>query len=357
MTETRHAANGQDTAAPEHLGAWVRAGLVTDEQAKRITEYEAAAVPTVPGPRAVQAAEPAGRQPIRGGRNQLAVEALAYLGGALTLAATLLIVDLVWGDLSTVTRLAIPLTTTMLALAAGLLVSRDHRAAGSLLRLRSAFWLVGLGTWAAFLGVLGDEALDLAPQRTWLLVGAGGVMVAAPLYQVCTAAPQQLGLLGTCLTVAGATGAQPDWNEPTLIGFGIWLVAVAWFGLGLRTRIPPPLVAQYAGAAALVIGAILMSEALAGQLLALATLIALYLVGVRLNSLGILGVAAFGTLLIVPRSMSFFFPHHERVVAPLGLLLMGVVLVGSAVVVTRRRAVVHVDPREQRGAGERDRGR
>jgi hypothetical protein len=337
MTGTRQENGVPGAELHRRLDEWTREGLLTTEQVDRILGYETSAQDTAAGD----------------GRSTLAIEALAYLGGALTLAATLALVEVVWGDLSTVARLAIPLAATMLLLTAGLLVGRDDARPSSLLpRLRSALWLVGLGTWAAFLGVLGDQTLDLSSQRTWLLVGAGGVLLAAPLYQVCTAALQQVGLLGTCLSLAGAVGAQPDWHEPTLVGFGIWLVAVAWFGLGVRKRLPPPLVAQYSGAAALVIGAMLMGGALVGQLLALATLAALYLVGVRLNSLATLAVAALATLLIVPQTMSFFFPDHERIVAPIGLLLMGGVLVGSAVVVTRRRAGAHESGTEAPGKDE-----
>lgn len=352
MTETRHEANGRNAELGHRLDEWVRVELLSPAQAQQILAYESSAVaPIVPAPRRVAPAVTPDLQSSRDGRSQLAIEALAYLGGALALAATLLLVELTWADLSTLVRLAIPFVATLLLLTAGLFAGRDRTGAGSLLRLRSALWLAGVGTWVAFLAVLGDQSFDLAPQRTWLLVGFGGVLVAAPLYWVGRTALQQVGLLATCLSAAGAVGAQPGWDEPTLIGLGIWLVATVWFTLGLLRRLPPPVMAQYTGAAALVAGATTMSQALLGQLLGLATLTALYLVGVRSNSLATLGAAALGTLLIVPGTMSFFFPDEERIVAPLGLLLMGGVLVGSAVVITRRRSSAATTP-EQQGAGE-----
>ncbi|MFM7063270.1 MAG: hypothetical protein ACKO04_07230, partial [Actinomycetes bacterium] len=91
------------------LGAWVSAGLITDEQAGQILEFEggtaaqpAVAEPTVPvrdgrgaGPSA-PAVGPAGVPAV--GRTVLAVEVVAYLGAALIVAAVMGILGPTWED-------------------------------------------------------------------------------------------------------------------------------------------------------------------------------------------------------------------------------------------------------------------
>jgi hypothetical protein len=81
-----------------------------------------------------------------------------------------------------------------------------------------------------------------------------------------------------------------------------------------------------------------MAGTLVGQLVAVATVTALFAWAVRVDSIGLLAVASFGTLLVVPSIVNFFFPDNARVVVPLGLLAAGGVLVGTAVTITRRRA-------------------
>ena len=68
-----------------------------------------------------------------------------------------------------------------------------------------------------------------------------------------------------------------------------------------------------------------------------ATLAALFVMGVRTESLGLLAVAAVGTLQSVPRAVVFFFGEDVRIAAPLALLAVAGILVTVAVTVVRRR--------------------
>jgi hypothetical protein len=340
MAETRRDLGVHGADVPTLLDRWARQGLLSQEQVERILRFERSAPePVVPAPRegeATVAPPPAPTPPApRGGR--LVVEALAYLGGVLTLAAALLLVQMVWDDLSTGARLAVPLVAAAALLLAGQLVPGD---AAERVRLRSVLWLLGTGAWLATAAIFGDQVLDWTGEHTFLLTGIAGVALAAPLYLRARTELQQLGLFVTLAMTAAAVGVQANWDEPTLAGLGVWLVALAWFGLGERKLLGPMPAVRYTGAVALIIGAMMMQGSLGGQLAALATIALLFAWGVRVDSLGLLAVAALGTLMLVPASITYFFPDEE-IAAPLALLAVGAVLVGSAVVVTRRRARGH----------------
>lgn len=327
MTETRHdlGVHGADDVH-RMLDRWARAGLIDEAQVERIETFEVT--------RHVPGGPAAGPVPAPARRNALLVEAMAYLGGALALAAALLLVQLVWSDLSTPGRLAVPGVATAALLVGGALVPGhpDDRR-----RLRSALWLLGTGAWAATLGVLGDQAMELPGQDTAMLIGLGSASLALVLYIRLTDALQHLALLASLATTGAALGARPDWDEPVLVGLGIWLVAAAWAVAGELGYLPPQLAARYGSAVVLVSSALLMNMSVGGQIAAAATLIWLFGLGLKRDSVGLLAVAAVGTLQLVPASVSYFFPGEAQVVVPVTLLTVGCALVVLAVTVSRRR--------------------
>jgi hypothetical protein len=433
MTRTQHDLGVRDNDLRHILDRWAQQGLVTPAQVEQIMRAEqAGAAPT----RGAGAGSP------RSG-NRLVVEALAYLGGVLALVAGLLLVQTWWPDLSTGFRLAVPLSAAVALLLAGQLVpgEAEERA-----RLRSTLWLLGTGAWAAAAAVFGDQVLDAEPRDTVLLVGLAGLAVALPLYLRARTAAQQLGLFVMLALTAAAIGLRAGWDEPTLAGLGVWLVALTWFVLGerrvvhpgwatrytaaialvvgtlmmqgalggqvldaeprdtvllvglaglavalplyLRARtaaqqlglfvmlaltaaaiglragwdeptlaglgvwlvalswlvlgerrvVHPGWAVRYTAAIALVAGALMMQGALGGQVLALVTIALLLAWGVRTDSLGLLAVACVGALQLIPSAVFYFFPDGGRTVVPLALLATGSLLVATAVTVTRRRA-------------------
>jgi len=327
MTETRHdlGVHGVDDVH-RMLDRWAHAGLIDEAQVERIETFEVTQhAPGGPaaGPVPVPARRPSG----------LLVEAMAYLGGALALAAALLLVQLVWSDLSTAGRLAVPGVATAALLGAGALVPGhpDDRR-----RLRSALWLLATGAWAATLGVLGHQVLDWRGQDTALLIGVGCAALALVLYVRLTEALQHLALLASLATIGAALGARAGWDEPTLIGAGIWLVAAAWAVAGELGYLPPQAAARYGSAVVLMSAALLMNMSVGGQVVALLTLAWLFGLGLARGSVGMLAVAALATLQLVPASVGYFFPGDARVVVPVTLLTVGCALVVLAVTVSRR---------------------
>ena len=304
----------------ELLETWASAGLIDHSELTRIEQFEThrAAAPSAPtGPR----------------HGPIVVEAMAYLGGALALAAAALLVELVWTDLSTAQRLAVPAGATVAMLLAGKLLPGTV----TLRRLRSAIWLVASGTWAVTLAVLGDQVWDLAGLDTFLLVGVGSALFTLALYLCGREVLQNLALLASLAMTGSALGARAEWDEPTLVGLGIWSVAACWAVAGELGALAPRPAARFGSAVTLVAGALAMGGSLGGQFAAAATLAWLFTVGIRAGSVAMLGVAAIGTLQLVPRSVTYFFPDDTRVAIPVILLTVGAVLVGTAVTVSRRR--------------------
>jgi uncharacterized membrane protein len=318
MTETRHDL-GVHGAQDVHrmLDRWAHAGLIDEAQVEQIETFEVAHHP-------VDARR-------RGG---LLVEAMAYLGGALALAASLLLVQLVWTDLSTAGRLAVPAVATVALLGGGALVPghpADRR------RLRSAMWLLATGAWAATLAVLGHQVLEWSGVDTALLIGLGSSALALALYIRFTEVLQHLALLASVATTGAAVGARADWDEPSLIGAGVWVVAAAWAVAGELGYLPPQPAARYGSAVAMVTAALLMNMSVGGQLAAAVTLGWLFGLGLKRDSVGLLAIAAYATLQLVPLSVQYFFPGNARIMVPATLLTVGCTLLVLAVVVSRRR--------------------
>ena len=155
---------------------------------------------------------------------------------------------------------------------------------------------------------------------------------------MCRQAFQQLVLLVTAALTAAALADRIGWDEPTLIGLGIWLVAAAWFVLGERNILTPAEAVRYSAAAGLVVGALMTQGSLGGQVVAAGTVTFLIARGVATDRIGLVVVAALAALNMIPLGVQFFFPAGGRLVVPLVLLAVGVVLVGTAVTVTRRQS-------------------
>jgi hypothetical protein len=111
---------------------------------------------------------------------------------------------------------------------------------------------------------------------------------------------------------------------------GIILLALAWGGLLQPRR------ADYAlGTAATLVGAITtMAAGDWGYIFVLTTVVALVVLAVVLSDLVMLGVAALGALVVLPASVTHFFPG--ALAAPLALLTTGLLLVLAALRTTRR---------------------
>lgn len=310
----------------ERLASWVRAGLISKEQAEAIGRFEAG--PGTAGPDR--------------DRRTLAAEAVGYVGAALAVGAVGLLLEQVWEQLAVGGRLTLVALLTLLLGGGGLALRRT--GSPPMQRLTSVLFsgaVIGLGWFAV---ELGDEVLRLREADLALLVGASTTALALPLYLLRRRALPQLTLLATLSVTAGALLFRPALEPgPTWVGLSFWSLGVAWALLGAGGWLPPARVAEVVGSVlalfALQVGSV---DARLGMLvLGVLSAGALVAVAVTTDRGHHLAVGAVGLFVLVPQLVFEIF--GDAIGAPATLLVIGLLLVLLAVGVGRVRREVGGD--------------
>ncbi len=301
----------------EHLQTWVDAGLVTEVQAEGIRSFEAA----TPG----------------GDRRVVAAEAVGYVGAALALGALALLLGEWWGQLTGAGRVALACAATFLVATAAVVVGRA--SAEPLRRLTSvlaATSVVGAG-WVAYLVAadivrLGDADVAATVAVTVWIVALG----------VFLARPRPLGqlvLLAATAALVGAALARPAITpSPAWVGVAYWGLGVVWLLLGLGGRLAHRGVAVIAGA---VVAVLSLQVASFGEartwllMLGVATAVGLVALSLSGGEPGALAVGSVATFAFVPQVT--FEVFGDAIGAPATLLVAGILLVVTAVVISRLR--------------------
>jgi hypothetical protein len=299
---------------------WVEEGLITPAQADRMRAEVASLEPS----------GGAAAEHERGRGTSLLGEALGYLGGAIILVGSVLIGAWYWDDLSTPVRLAVLVGATLLLVAAGALVPPSLGAAGA--RLRSVVWLASTGTAAGALGVLASDVLETSDADTFVIVSAGTAAYAAALWFAGRGFLQQVAMVVALALTAAALINRAD-LDADLPGLGVWAVGVGWAVLGRLELARPGRAVLALGSALAMVGAMTTGGADAGMVLTLLTVVAIVVVSVLLRDLPLLAVGTVGALVNTPAAMTRWFP--DSIAAAFGLVVVGAVLLGTAVWVTR----------------------
>jgi hypothetical protein len=309
------------SAAIEH---WVADGIITAEQATRMRAGLTEPLTARPG--GLPAAGP------RTSRTALVTEALGYLGGVIILVALGLVVGNVWDELSAGVRIALVGVVTVLLLVAGALIPARRGATG--VRLRSVLWLASSAALAAFLALGASEWAGWANETQAMCAALGTTLYSAALWWAHRHLLQHVVVFAALLVGAG-TAVSLLRDGGGLPGLAIWGAGAAWFALAWGGVIPGRQVGMVLGAIGMVVGASTLVDEGGGVVLALATVSALVALALTFRDLLLLGVAAIGTLMVLPPIMGRYFPGA---LAPaLVLLGLGVLLVVAAVLTTRRR--------------------
>ncbi|MGZ6793673.1 MAG: hypothetical protein ACXVFV_12010, partial [Mycobacteriales bacterium] len=270
------------------------------------------------------------------GRSSLVVEALAYVGGALVVIATLLLAGRYWGDLSTAARVALVGAGAVLLVVVGALVPAVPGTAGA--RLRSAVWLLATGATAGFMALLADQVLDLRGADTGLLATAGTALPAALLWRASRMVPQQAACFAAlCGTAATALAeVRPSGQDgDALPGLGLLAVGTAWAALALLGRVGPRAASLALGGLGVVVGSLYVQQAGWGHVVGLLAVVALVALALRFDELLLLALGTVGLFGVLPSAVSSWFPGALAV--PLVLLLCGGLLVLVALRAVRRR--------------------
>jgi LPXTG-motif cell wall-anchored protein len=118
-------------------------------------------------------------------------------------------------------------------------------------------------------------------------------------------------------------------------GVGIWILSAAWGIAADRGYLAPQRIGLAAGAVGFLVGAIMTMENPAGQALALLTVAALLAAGIATTRVMFIGIGAAGTLWVIPKTANRYLPGS--VAAPLAVAIVGLVLLGIALWLARRR--------------------
>ena len=306
----------------EKLSRWATAGLITEDQSKRILAYEAAAA----------------KQEER--RVPLIVEALGYLGGALAVIAVLILAQEFWADLELWGRLALLGTVTIGLLVAGW-VLRDSPLE-AIRRLAGFLWffaVVGAGFSFGILSVDGFETGD----ETAMLVGSLAAAVIAfflwrfrtqSLQQVAFAAGLWMALVGLILVA--------EWPDEAY-GLGLWALGTVWLFLTWGTLIRPVITGYALGGVASLIGVQLLAVDEQGWPLLLGVLVAgaLIVASVTLRQIVLLALGSAGVFIFVPQVVFHYF--GDSLGAPVALLISGAALIAGAVALARLMGEIKED--------------
>ncbi|MCW2761303.1 MAG: hypothetical protein JWR85_1504 [Marmoricola sp.] len=170
------------------------------------------------------------------------VEVVAYLGGALVLAAGALFLGEQWDDLGFAGRVTLLAVVALVLVVSGGVASRVPDGGPSLRdqlhdsrrRLAGAL-LTGAALTVAFLvGHVLDEMMDTRSYDVYWPVAAGaaaGVLVAVIGYRVAPTALGQLAMMAGIVTVVMNTIEAVDRYEGDAIGVALFAVGALWVGL------------------------------------------------------------------------------------------------------------------------------
>jgi len=297
------------------VARWVEAGVIRRDQADAILAME-------------------GGGAERAGRRAVAVEILGYVGGVLALVAGIVLGAESWAQIGRWGRVAVLGAVVAALLGAGWRLRADD---GRVLpRLASVLWLAAVAAWAGLLAVLLGDRADQALDNPSLLVAGGSLVLAGVLWALERRALQQIGLFVTAIATILAAGDGLGWAWDTVAGLGLLGLGSAWLALGRRHLLQPRRTAEALGALGVVSGPeVLYAAGSEGWLwVGLAVALGLLVAGSMLARPVLLGVGAAALVLFVSEVAGTYW---RSLGAPLAILLVGLGLVGAAVLLSRLR--------------------
>ena len=293
--------------ATRAVDALTQARLLDPAQRERARQVVAGAL-------AEQAPQPTGDAP---GLSRL-VEVVAYLGGALVLAAGALFLFQEWEDLGFGARVALLGVVTLVLLVAGVVTARVPSADLGLddprhdVRRRLAGALLTFAALAA--AFLAGHVVDRVGPGTgeiyWPAVVGGlvGAAGAAAGYRVAHGAVGLVGTMAGLVTVVGDLASAADRYETETVGVALLLVGLGWLAVTERHSVREAMVARALGVAVALVGAqvpVMAGEhAWIGYLLTTGVVLAGVVVYLRLLAWPYLAAAVIGVTLVVPEAVS-----------------------------------------------------
>lgn len=276
-------------------------------------------------------------RPQTGGLPKL-VEVVAYLGGALVIAAGFLFLMQSWDDLGDVGQVTFLAVVALVLGVAGAVTlgSRGQAATNDIRRRLSGTLLTGAALASGFaVGVAIEVFTDRSFDELYWPALAGGLVVAAVsavAYRFSSTAVGLVGMLGGALTTAVQVVDAVDGNESLWAGSAFFTVAVIWLVLAELGVFDQQTIARTLGVAVALFGAQVATfsgdQDWVGYLLtALVAAVGVWLYLVRLDW-PYLAVAVIAVTLVVPEAVSDWTEGSLGVVG--GVLVAGITLLAAS---------------------------
>jgi len=287
----------------ERLETWVSEGVISRADANAIAAFES------------------GRRPPSGGAGVTPVaEGLAYLGGALAVAAAGTALGGQWSQLSTALHIAIAAAIWLSLLLAGWWF-RDGPSP-PMVRLSRLLWLLSAAALAWTAELVFEEGFDVDGQAGFAASGAATAVYAAALYLARPSSLQQLAIVGGVLMLAISFAE----DSATATGWVIWLFGIAWLVLGWRRALVEPEAAMTIGSILLMLGTIFVAvrEEEVGAWLAVASSGGLIGAGVGLRRTAVMVIGTIGLFFSTFATIEQYVEGSTGIA--LGLLVAGVLV-------------------------------
>jgi uncharacterized membrane protein len=305
------------------LVRWQGEGLLDATEVDRIEAVEAARAETPEPP----------SQPGPGG-GSLIGEALGYAGAALITAAAIVLITRDWARLAFAAQVAITGGAAAVFLAAGFLVPARMADPGR--RLRAVLWVGSTAmAFATWLLVSGKDGFDWSNRAMLVFAAALASVQAGLLWWRSRALPQHLATFAAlALLIVGACRYVPGMGDRPAGALGVLALGAVWVVLARFDIVHPQVVASLVGAFVAVTAAQFTTDWTWGAVLVLAVAAGFIGFAVWQRSLPILGIGTYAALMGVPAAVDKLFPGSTNIA--FGLMFTGVVLVASALWITRR---------------------
>jgi len=299
----------------DRIGVWIRAGIISPDQADRIIALE-------------QPASTSQVRALRPDRRMRLAEVVGYVGAAFALGAVGLLLAETWSDLLPWARATLAALLTIVALTSGGLVVR--RSGSALHRLAGVLWVSGVAGTAWLAGVIAVDVLHVPERFVVLAVGLPAALVGAALLalgrhvlvQVATLVALGVTAVSTLVLIA------PLPPGPTAYGVLVLGGGVTWALAGAGGWLGPRMSAELSGGAVALIGTQVLAAAdrptvaLSVGVLTAGLLVVASLPGQRVH---LLYLGAVGLFITVPRLVFALFA--DTLGAPATLLTTGVLLI------------------------------
>jgi hypothetical protein len=302
------------TAIPDltdRLDRWVAEGVISRADADAIVSFESERGPAPPGR--------SGITPV--------TEALAYLGGALAVAAGGTVLGGEWQDLPTAGRIAIPGAIWLALFAAGWWI-RDATSP-PMVRLTRVLWFLSAASLAWTVGTAVADGFEAEGWPLWS--GVAVVLFAGGLYLSRPGTLQQLAVVaGLVLLAVGLTA-----DSVTALGVALWAIGAAWILLGWRRLLVQPGAASAVGSLLVLFGALLFSveDEEVGAWLSVLTAAGLTGVSVGIRQTAMLVIGAIGLFFATFGTIQQYVEGTTGIA--IGLLVAGLVVLALALIVSR----------------------